>query len=71
MTIKSIILNKIKNNKPKPKFNIGDIIYNKKYDIFRKVVEIYNIDNYTYSQYKLKDVKNPLRTSKYLSLIHI
>lgn len=62
---KNFILNKIKNNKPKPKFNIGDIIYNKKYDIFRKVEEIHNTENYKNSQYRLKDVKNPFRTGNY------
>lgn len=68
MSIKSIIVNKInqlKNKAYKPKFKVGDVIYNKKFKIIRKVLEIQTRSELCemgkQAQYKLEDYKNELK----------
>lgn len=75
MSFKQLFLNKLKEikNKPyKPKFNIGDIILNKKFKVVRKVIQIHNealvdmesLGELNNAQYKLMDLANPHRELK-------
>lgn len=59
-------LKRIKDKPYEPKFVVGDVIYNKKYNVLRKVKEVVKFDwdkKGEMTQYRLDNMNNPHTTA--------